>query len=92
MDEILLYTTGACPYCRAAEQLLHSRGIQDISFVRIDLDPYKRSEMMERTGRRTVPQIYIGEHHVGGFDDLHALDRSGELNDLLKSKIRQLPE
>ena len=92
MDEIVMYTTATCPYCRAAEQLLHSKGVREISFVRIDLDPYKRSEMMERTGRRTVPQIYIGEHHVGGFDDLHALDRSGELNDLLKSKIRKLPE
>ena len=91
MDEILLYTTGACPYCRAAEQLLHSKGIQDISFVRIDLDPNKRSEMMARTGRRTVPQIYIGERHVGGFDDLHALNRSGELDMLLKGWVPKSP-
>lgn len=80
-----MYTTSTCPYCRAAEQLLHSKGIQDISFVRVDLDPQKRTEMMERTGRRSVPQIYIGEHHVGGFDDLQALDRSGKLIQLLST-------
>lgn len=83
MNDIVMYTTATCPYCRAAEQLLHGRGIKDISFVRVDIDPQKRAEMMERTGRRSVPQIYIGERHVGGFDDLQALDRSGELNHLL---------
>lgn len=83
MEDVVMYTTSTCPYCRAAEQLLHSKGIQDISFVRVDLYPQKRTEMMERTGRRSVPQIYIGEHHVGGFDDLQALDRSGKLIQLL---------
>lgn len=85
MEDVVMYTTSTCPYCRAAEQLLHSKGIQDISFVRVDLDPRKRTEMMERTGRRSVPQIYIGEHHVGGFDDLQALDRSGKLIQLLST-------
>lgn len=85
MEDVVMYTTSTCPYCRAAEQLLHSKGIQDISFVRVDLDPRKRTEMIERTGRRSVPQIYIGEHHVGGFDDLQALDRSGKLIQLLST-------
>lgn len=83
MQEIVMYTTQTCPYCRAAEQLLHSRGIKDITFVRVDSDPGKRVEMAERTGRRSVPQIYIGARHVGGFDDLQALDHSGELRQLL---------
>ena len=81
-----MYATATCPYCHAAERLLHSRGTDDITFIRIDLDFDKRTEMIDRTGRCTVPQIYINEHHVGGFDDLQALDRSGELNDLLNAK------
>lgn len=80
-----MYTTGFCPYCKMAESLLHTRGAQDIEKIRVDLDPERRAEMMEKTGRRTVPQIYIGDRHVGGFDDLSALDRQGELAALLTS-------
>lgn len=85
MNKIVMYTTATCPYCHAAEHLLNSRGVRKISFIRVDLDPQKRAEMMQRTGRRSVPQIYIGEHHVGGFDDLQVLDRSGELDQLLNT-------
>ena len=72
-----------CPYCMRAEMLLKSKGVADIEKIRVDLDPPRRDEMMQRTGRRTVPQIYIGDTHVGGFDDLDALDRAGELDPLL---------
>ena len=75
-----MYSTGVCPYCQMAERLLRSKGVVEIEKIRIDLDPDKRDEMMSRTGRRTVPQIYIGERHVGGFDDLSALDRAGGLS------------
>ena len=78
-----MYTTAQCPYCARAEQLLRARGVADIEHIRIDLEPDRRAEMMTRTGRRTVPQIYIGEHHVGGFDDLRALDIAGGLSSLL---------
>ena len=80
---VLMYSTAVCPYCVRAEQLLKSRGVTEIEKVRIDTDPARRDEMMTRTGRRTVPQIYIGETHVGGFDDLHALDQAGGLMALL---------
>lgn len=80
---VLMYTTAVCPYCIRAKQLLAARGVAAIDEVRIDLDPARRDEMMERTGRRTVPQIYIGETHVGGCDDLVALDRAGGLLPLL---------
>ena len=80
---VLMYSTAVCPYCVRAEQLLKSRGVTEIEKVRIDTDPARRDEMMTRTGRRTVPQIYIGETHVGGFDDLHALDQAGGLMPLL---------
>jgi glutaredoxin 3 len=83
MAKVLMYSTGACPYCVMAEKLLRARGVADIDKVRVDLDPVRRDEMMERTGRRTVPQIYIGERHVGGYDDLAALDRAGGLDPLL---------
>ncbi|HQR50872.1 MAG TPA: glutaredoxin 3 [Methylophilaceae bacterium] len=83
MPSITIYTTATCPYCVHAERLLQSKGVTEIHKVRIDLDPQKRAEMMARTGRRTVPQIYIGERHVGGFDDLRALDQAGELEQLL---------
>lgn len=83
MAEITMYATGACPYCVNAERLLRGKGVNDINKVRVDLEPQRRVEMMERTGRRTVPQIYIDERHVGGFDDLYALDRAGELDALL---------
>lgn len=82
---VLMYSTGVCPYCIMAERLLKSKGIDNIEKVRIDLDPQQRDEMMRKTGRRTVPQIYIGDTHVGGFDDLSALDRAGKLDPLLQS-------
>ena len=85
MADITMYTTAVCPYCQRAEQLLRSKGVTDINFIRIDVEPQLREEMMTRTGRRTVPQIYIGETHVGGFDDLAALDRAGGLDPLLAS-------
>ncbi|MCF8191457.1 MAG: glutaredoxin 3 [Burkholderiales bacterium] len=80
---VQMYTTASCPYCVRAEQLLRARGIADIDFVRVDLEPERRMEMMARTGRRTVPQIYIGDTHVGGYDDLRALDVAGRLAALL---------
>ena len=79
-----MYTTAVCPYCMMAERLLTSKGVQ-IEKVRVDLAPERRVEMMEKTGRRTVPQIYIGATHVGGYDELAALDRAGKLDPLLKS-------
>lgn len=83
MPAVVMYSTAVCPYCIRAEQLLKQRGVTDIQKVRIDLEPARRDEMIERTGRRTVPQIFIGERHVGGFDDLAALDRAGGLVPLL---------
>ena len=83
---VLMYATAACPYCQRAETLLKSRGITEIEKIHIDTDPERREEMIEKTGRRTVPQIFIGERHVGGFDDLAALDRAGELMPLLQSE------
>lgn len=83
MAKVLMYSTGVCPYCIRAEQLLNRKGITQIEKIRVDLEPQRRSEMMARTGRRTVPQIYIGDRHVGGFDDLAALDRAGGLDPLL---------
>ena len=80
---IVMYATAVCPYCVRAERLLRARGVADIAKVRIDLEPARRQEMMQKTGRRTVPQIYIGETHVGGYDDLVALDRTGQLEMLL---------
>jgi len=85
MAKVSMYTTAVCPYCVRAEMLLKQRGVADIEKIRIDLDPGQRTAMMERTGRRTVPQIYIGDTHVGGYDDLAALDRSGGLKPLLES-------
>jgi len=84
MSNVVIYATATCPYCHAAERLLHSRGIDDITYIRVDLDFDKRTEMIEKTGRRTVPQIYINDHHVGGFDDLQVLDHSGKLHEILK--------
>jgi glutaredoxin 3 len=83
MPKITMYSTAVCPYCQMAERLLKAKGVTEINKVRIDLDPAKRDEMMEKTGRRTVPQIYIGDKHVGGFDDLSALDKAGGLVPLL---------
>jgi len=85
MARVIMYSTGVCPYCQMAERLLRSKGVADVDKIRVDLDPQRRVEMMERTGRRTVPQIYIGETHVGGYDDLAALDRAGELDELLRA-------
>lgn len=83
MPTILMYSTGTCPFCIRAEQLLARKGIAIDQKIRIDLDPAQRDAMMQRTGRRTVPQIYVGDFHVGGFDDLAALDREGKLDTLL---------
>jgi glutaredoxin 3 len=80
-----MYSTGVCPYCQMAEKLLQAKGVTGIDKIRVDLEPERRVEMMERTGRRTVPQIYIGETHVGGYDDLAALDRAGRLDALLQA-------
>lgn len=85
MADVTMYCTAVCPYCVAAERLLKSRGVTDIRKIRVDMDPQQRVVMMERTGRRTVPQIYIGDTHVGGFDDLSALDRQGGLVPLLSA-------
>lgn len=83
MAKVLMYTTAVCPYCVRAEQLLHRKGITEIEKVRVDLQPELRAEMMQKTGRRTVPQIYINGKHVGGFDDLAELNVAGELDELL---------
>lgn len=84
MAAVLMYSTGVCPYCVMAERLLVSKGVT-IEKVRVDLEPARRAEMTERTGRRTVPQIYIGDTHVGGYDDLAALDQAGKLDELLRT-------
>lgn len=80
---VQMYSTQVCPYCVRAEQLLRARGVTEIEKIRIDLEPERRDEMIARTGRRTVPQIFIGDRHVGGCDDLYAIDRAGELVGLL---------
>ena len=85
MPKVIMYSTAVCPFCINAERLLKSKGVAEIDKIRIDLDPDKRHEMMSKTGRRTVPQIYIGEQYIGGFDDLAALDRAGGLDPLLAS-------
>lgn len=81
--KLTMYCTGTCPYCVMAERLLTQKGVTEIEKIRIDLDPPQRDAMMQRTGRRTVPQIYVDGFHVGGFDDLSALDRAGKLDPLL---------
>lgn len=83
MAKVLMYSTAVCPFCLMAERLLKSKGIDNIEKIRVDLEPARRQEMMDRTGRRTVPQIYVGERHIGGYDDLSALDRAGGLDPLL---------
>ena len=83
MARVLMYCTAVCPYCTMAERLLMRKGVTQLDKVRVDLDQQKLSEMMEKTGRRTVPQIYIDEFHVGGFDDLSELDQDGKLEPLL---------
>jgi len=83
MKPVKMYTTAVCPYCTMAKRLLASKGITEIEEIRIDLDPSARDTMMQITGRRTVPQIFVGETHVGGFDDLSALNSAGKLDVLL---------
>jgi len=83
MPQVLMYSTQVCPYCVMAEKLLQKKGVSNLEKVLIDKDPAQREIMMTKTGRRTVPQIYIGDTHVGGYDDLVALDRAGKLDLLL---------
>lgn len=83
MAQVRMYCTAVCPYCNMAEKLLNRKGVSEIEKIRIDIDTSKRDEMMTKTGRRTVPQIYIDDFHVGGFDDLSALDQDGKLDPLL---------
>ena len=83
MANIIIYSTGVCPFCINAERLLLNKGVKDINKIRIDLEPEQRALMMEKTGRRTVPQIFINDQHIGGFDDLRALDLAGGLDPLL---------
>ena len=85
MQTVKMYTTAVCPYCVRAKQLLKSKGVEQIEEIRIDLDPVQRDLMMQATGRRTVPQIYVGDTHVGGCDDLMALDAKGGLLPLLQA-------
>ncbi len=80
---VVMYTSAYCPYCNNAERLLTAKGIKEINKIRVDLQPELRIEMMQKTGRRTVPQIYIGDQHIGGFNELRALDLAGELDVLL---------
>jgi len=91
MARVLMYSTGVCPFCQMAERLLRAKGVAEIEKVRVDLDPARRDEMMQRTGRRTVPQIYVGDRHVGGYDDLAALDRAGGLDPLLAVPPKEVP-
>jgi glutaredoxin 3 len=81
--KIRMYSTAVCPFCLRAEMLLNSKGISEIEKIRVDLDPLRREEMLSKTGRRTVPQIYINDTHVGGFDELAALEHAGKLDSLL---------
>ncbi|MBK7766597.1 MAG: glutaredoxin 3 [Sulfuritalea sp.] len=83
MPKVLMYSTAVCPFCVRAEQLLKRKGVTEIEKVRVDLEPERREEMMQKTGRRTVPQVYIGATHVGGCDELYELDRQGKLDSLL---------
>jgi glutaredoxin 3 len=83
MAKVTMYCTAVCPYCTMAEKLLLTKGVTQIDKIRVDLDPSKMDEMIQRTGRRTVPQVFIGDTHVGGFDDTSALDREGKLDALL---------
>ena len=88
MPRVSMYCTAVCPYCVASERLLNRKGVADIEKIRIDLQPARRAEMMDRTGRRTVPQIYIDDRHIGGFDDLAALDAASGLEPLLRDEAK----
>jgi glutaredoxin 3 len=81
-----MYLTGACSYCQAAERLLAKKGVTDLERVRVDLEPERRAEMRARSGRHTVPQIWIGERHVGGCDELYALEQDGALDSMLETE------
>lgn len=83
--KVIVYSKETCPYCVMAKKLLAQKGVSDITEIRIDLNPEERDKMIEKTGRMTVPQIFIGDVHVGGFDDLSALNRAGKLDDLLQN-------
>jgi glutaredoxin 3 len=83
MARVLMYCTGTCPYCQAADRLLARKGVSDVERVRVDLEPARRAEMQQKSGRRTVPQIWIGGRHIGGCDELHDLEQAGELDQLL---------
>jgi glutaredoxin 3 len=83
-QKVTMYCTGTCPYCQMAERLLRAKGVAAVERIRVDLEPERRTEMMEKTRRRTVPQIYIGQTHVGGFDELAALEHAGKLDELLQ--------
>ena len=85
MPPVKMYCTAVCPYCQMAEQLLRRKGVTEIEKIRVDLQPELRAHMMEITGRRTVPQVFIGDRHIGGFDDLSALDAEGGLDPLLSA-------
>lgn len=87
--KVTMYSTGVCPFCQMAERLLRSKGVAAIEKIRVDLEPERRVEMMEKTGRRTVPQIYIGQTHVGGFEELAALDHAGRLDGMLRGEPGQ---
>jgi glutaredoxin 3 len=83
MVRVVMYCTATCPFCESAERLLNDKGVRDIEKIRVDLEPARREEMTQRSGRRTVPQIWIGDAHVGGCDDLYALERAGRLDGML---------
>ena len=83
MKHVKMYTTKVCPYCMRAKQLLAQKGVNEVEEILVDVNPEEREKMMQLTGKRTVPQIYIGETHVGGFDDLNALNQAGKLDALL---------
>jgi glutaredoxin 3 len=83
MARVLIYSTAACPYCQAADRLLARKGVSGIERVRVDLEPARRAEMQQKSGSHTVPQIWIGGRHIGGSDELHDLDASGQLDKLL---------
>ena len=87
MVRVLMYCTASCPYCQAADRLLARKGVAEVERVRVDLEPARRDEMVKKCGRRTVPQIWIGGRHVGGSDELHDLEHSGELDQLLTKAI-----
>jgi glutaredoxin 3 len=84
MAKVLIYLTASCPFCQSADRLLQQKGVA-VEKIRVDLEPARRAEMMQKSGRRTVPQIWINGLHVGGCDDLYALERAGELDPLLKA-------